>query len=158
MKERYLFRADWEGAAERGILELRPNASRLLVPSYPALRTVRGVPILMFLGYLALLGVVLSIFVGRGDAISLLAAAAATLAAFAGFVLLYVWWDRVNLPILAEEPSRAQPIVVLGLESRQKVSELRAKAGDTETRVTVHGTREQLEEALRFAGLAVGAG
>lgn len=157
MKERYLFRADWEGAAERGILELRPKASRLLVPSYPALRIVRGVPILMFLGYLALLGVVLSIFVGRGDPISLLGAAVATLAVFGGFVLLYLWWDRVNLPILAEEPSKAQPIVVLGLEGRKRVSDLRAKVGDTETLVTVHGTREQLEVALRFAGLAAGS-
>jgi len=154
MKERLLFRSDLEGVPLRLILELRPKSARLLAPSYPALRTARLVPLLMYLGYLGLLLAVLSVLLGRGDLISAILGTIAVVAVFGGFVRLYGWRDRANLPILAEEPGRAREITILGVAPRRKVTELRVRIEETEARVTVYGTRNQVEEALQFAGIA----
>jgi len=156
--ERYLLRADLQGYTYREILEVRPGSVRLLHPSERARRLSRWTSTLFALGYLFVLGS----FMGAGSAGGLLVSGwgglviAAGLVAFfiTGLVLLLLWWDDRNLPILAENPDAATAVEVLGVTSFGTFQEIRARADGRDLRIAVHASKGLLAEVLRFAGIA----
>ncbi len=81
---------------------------------------------------------------------------AAGLVAFfiTGLVLLLLWWDDRNLPILAENPDAATAVEVLGVTSFGTFQEIRARADGRDLRIAVHASKGRLAEVLRFAGIA----
>ncbi len=131
---------------------------RLLHPSERARRLARWTSTLFALGYLFVLGS----FMGFGNAGGLLISGLAGLFLAAGFiaffftglVLLLLWWDDRNLPILAENPYSARPVEVLGVTSFGTFQEIRAQAEGQELRIAVHASNRRFAEVLRFAGFS----
>jgi len=72
---------------------------------------------------------------------------------FAGLVVLLLWWDDRNLPILAENPDSSRPVEVLGVTSFGTFQELRARVDGQEHRIAVHASKGRFAEVLRFAGI-----
>jgi len=157
--ERYRLRADREGYTYREILEAKPGSVRLLHPSGRARSLSRWTSTLFALGYIFVTGSVLGAGVSAGSSASgvpgLVPSVGAVVLFIAGLVLLLLWWEDRNLPILAENPSSAMPLEVLGVTSFGTIQELRARSDGREMRIVVHGPRERVSVALRLAGVSV---
>ena len=152
--ERYLFRADSEGYAYRQILEVRPASIRLLHPSEKARRFTRWISTLFALGFVFVFGAFVSrtALVLTLSGLSGLVIEAALIAFyFAGLILLLLWWDDRSLPLLAENPGASVGLDVLGVTSFGTFQEIRARTSGREVRITVHGSKAKVGEALRFA-------
>jgi len=156
--ERYLLRADLQGYSYREILEVKQGAVRLLHPSERARRLSRWTSTLFALGYLFVLGSFMGAAGSAGGllvsgAVGLVIAAGFIAFFFAGLVVLLLWWDDRNLPILAENPDAVRPVEVLGVTSFGTFQELRARVDGQEYRIAVHASKGRFAEVLRFAGI-----
>lgn len=157
VRDRFLFRADYEGYAHRDLLEARPGSVRLLRPSESARRTVRAVEILIALAFIFVGGSVLWVVFSTLSLSGLPAwVGAASLFAvfFGGLIAVEMWWENRSLPLLAEQPTRALDVSILGVQSFGTFQELRAATPSGEFLITVDGRRDRLLEALRLAGSA----
>ncbi|TLZ84895.1 MAG: hypothetical protein E6K02_09765 [Methanobacteriota archaeon] len=156
--ERYLFRADSEGYAYRRILEVRPGSVRLLQPSENARRFTRWISTLFALGFVFVFGAFVSqtaIVLTLSGLSGLVIEAALIAFYFAGLILLLLWWDDRSLPLLAENPGASMGLDVRGITSFGTFQEIRARTNGREVRIAVHGSKEKVGEALRFAGFAM---
>ncbi|HLQ42070.1 MAG TPA: hypothetical protein VK189_04365 [Thermoplasmata archaeon] len=156
--ERYLFRADSEGYAYRQILEVRPGSVRLLHPSEKARRFTRWISTLFALGFVFVFGAFVSqtaLVLTLSGLSGLIIEAALIAFYFAGLIVLLLWWDDRSLPLLAENPGASVGLDVVGVTSFGTFQELRARTSGQEVRIAVHGSKERVGEALRFAGLAM---
>ena len=156
--ERYLFRADSEGYAYRQILEVLPGSVRLLHPSEKARRFTRWISTLFALGFVFVFGAFVSqtaLVLTLSGLSGLIIEAALIAFYFAGLIVLLLWWDDRSLPLLAENPGASVGLDVVGVTSFGTFQELRARTSGQEVRIAVHGSKERVGEALRFAGLAM---
>ncbi len=153
-QNRFLFRAGREGYAYPELLQLRSGAAQVLVPSEQARRRARIVSTFIALAYVFIVGPL----VGRLAALSgslILAPVVAVTGFFVGLIGILVWWDRLSLPLLAENPRSILDVELIGLQSFGTFQEIRARAQGEELRIAVPGSRERLQEATRKAGFVL---
>ncbi len=154
MRERYLFFADRDVTTYRDLLEIRPGRARLVTPSEAA-RSFRWVSsIAFFVGYTAIAGPVCFLGIALGIGLLLpywIGAVVAVLVWGLGLFSLYIWWDRHNLPFLAESPANAIELQLLGARSLGAVQDVRARTPDgQEMHLVVDSRAPRFWEAVRF--------
>ena len=142
----------------RQILEVRSSSVRLLHPSEKARRFTRWISTLFALGFVFVFGAFVSqtaLVLTLSGLSGLIIEAALIAFYFAGLIVLLLWWDDRSLPLLAENPGASVGLDVVGVTSFGTFQELRARTSGREVRIAVHGSKERVGEALRFAGLAM---
>ncbi len=146
MRDRYLFFADRDTATYRDLLEIRPGQARLVTPSEAA-RSFRWVSsIAFFIGYTAILGPVCFLGIALGIGLFLPYWVGVVVAAVVwglGLFFLYLWWDRRNLPFLAESPAGAVNLQLLGVRSFGTFQDVRARTPTGEEFHLVVDTRAE---------------
>lgn len=153
-QNRFLFRAGREGYTYPELLQIRSGAAaQIVMPSEQARRRTRIVSTFIALAYLFVVGPLiggLASFLGS----SIVAPIVAVAGFFVGLIGILVWWDRMSLPLLAENPRSIRDIELIGVQSFGTFQEIRARAQGEELRIAVSGSRGRLEEATRKAGFA----
>jgi len=131
---------------------------RLLHPAEKARRFTRWISTLFALGFVFVFGAFVSqtaLVLTLSGLSGLIIEAALIAFYFAGLIVLLLWWDDRSLPLLAENPGASVGLDVVGVTSFGTFQELRARTSGREVRIAVHGSKERVGEALRFAGLAM---
>ena len=79
---------------------------------------------------------------------------------FAGYLAVFLWWDRRSLPILPEGPSRWEELVLLGARSFGMFQEVRARNREgEELHLVVDARAPRFWEAVDLLeGKAAGSG
>ncbi len=130
MRDRYVFSADRKATEYRDVLEITPGHARLVTPMGVArsMRWLGSIVLMMF--YLGYAGIVLAVLLGGLVAVGLpqwLAVTAIAAAWIAGFLVMFRWWDRQTLPLLADSPLRVEELVLLGARSFGTYQDVRAR-------------------------------
>jgi len=151
---RFLFRAGRKGYTYPELLEIRPGAAQILVPSEQARRRARIVSTFIALAYVFIVGPLVGGLVAFSG-FPIVAPVVAVIAFFIGFIGILVWWDHMSLPLLAEAPRSILDVELIGVRSFGTFQEIRARAQGEEVRIAVPGPRRRLEEATRKAGFVL---
>lgn len=133
MRDRYLFSADRKASEYKHVLEITLGHARLLTPSYSARHVRWIVSIGLAVAYYSLVSFLM---VPLLAALSLAGSAPAVAwtvivvlfgVLFGGFFVLFFWWDRRSLPLLADAPSGWMELILLGARSFGTFQDVRAK-------------------------------
>ena len=154
MRDRYLFSADRKVTEYRDLLEITRGRARILTPSAAAFswRWAMSVVYLVFyLSVASLLFVFLTIEPTppwlRGWPAGLFVG----LMWVIGFLLLFTWWDRRSLPMLADSPAQTTDVVLLGARSFGTYQDVRARTmSGEEFHLVVDARAPQFWEAVRL--------
>ena len=153
-QDRFLFRAGREGYTYPELLQIRSGAAaQILMPSEQAKRRTRIVSTFIALAYVFVVGPLIGLLAAFSG-FPIVAPIVAVVGFFVGLIGILVWWDRMSLPLLAENPRSIRDIELLGVQSFGTFQEIRARAQGEELRIAVSGSRGRLEEATRKAGFA----
>jgi hypothetical protein len=150
-ENRFLFRAGREGYTYPELLQIRPGAAQILVPSEQAQRRTRIVSTFVALAYVFIVGPLVG-GLAAFSRFSIVAPIVAVAGFFVGLIGILLWWDRMSLPLLAENPRSIRDIELIAVQSFGTFQEIRARAQGEELRIAVSGSRGRLAEATRKAG------
>ena len=150
-QNRFLFRAGREGYTYPELLQIRSGAAQILMPSEQARRRTRIVSTFIALAYVFVVGPLIGGLASFSGS-SIVAPIVAVAGFFVGLIGILVWWDRMSLPLLAENPRSIRDIELIGVQWFGTFQEIRARAQGEELRIAVSGSRGRLEEATRKAG------
>ena len=157
MRDRYLFPADRKSSEYRTLLEITSRRARLLTPSERARRVRWVVSIAFAIVYVGLwVWLVGPSFAtlsraGLGVVAAGLIFGAFSVLWFVGALLLFRWWDRESLPLLAEAPSQSLELVLFAARSFGTFQDVRARIPSGEEIHLVVDAREQpFWEAVRL--------
>lgn len=157
MRDRYLFSADRKASEYRSLLEITPGRARLLTPSRESRYARWFISIVLGMSYVAiwswLFGPVLAVLslTGAALAVAWVILAVFSLLWFVGAFLLFTWWDRRSLPILADAPSQALELVLLGARSFGTFQDVRARTPwGEEIHLVVDARAPRFWEAIRL--------
>ncbi len=157
VRDRYLFTADRKASEFRSLLEITPGRARLLTPSNDARRLRWLVSVGLAVAYVVvwsgLVGPAASLISLGGAAV--VAAWAAfglfTVLWFVGAFLLFRWWDRRSMPLLADAPAHALELVLLGARSFGTFQDVRARTPwGEEIHLVVDARPDPFWEAVRL--------
>ena len=130
VRDRYLFSADRKVTEYRDVLEITPGHARLVTPTGTA-RALRWIgSLVVFVFYFAYAGIAtISLMSPFSPAwLSGWPGLVLTIVAWlAGFVLLFWWWDRRTLPLLADTPLRSEELILVGARSFGTYQDVRAR-------------------------------
>ncbi|HII40022.1 MAG TPA: hypothetical protein HA326_02270 [Thermoplasmata archaeon] len=157
MRDRYLFSADRKASEYRRLLEITPGHARLLTPSKAAGQVRWFVSIALALAYVAIWSW-LFWFVVVGLSLAGVAPVAAwvlfgafSVLWFVGGFLLFLWWDRRSLPLLADAPGHSLELVLLGARSFGTFQDVRARTPwGEEIHLVVDAREPRFWEAVRL--------
>lgn len=157
MRDRYLFSADRKSSEYRSVLEITRGRVRLLTPSRADRRARWVISVALAFGYVALwswwFGPTISVLFlwGPGSLLAWALLIVYTALWLAAAVLLFLWWDRRSLPILAEDPSYALELILLGARSFGTFQDVRARTlfGE-EIHLVVDARAPRFWEAVRL--------
>ncbi len=136
VRDRYLFGADRSSSEYRQVLEITPSRARLLIPSSEAQGWKWLVSVGILVGYLALTwpaSVVLTVvFATLPDVAAWIVAIVLVLVWILGLMILFYFWDRKSLLLLADEWSESTDVVLLGARSFGTFQDVRARTRNGE--------------------------
>ena len=116
-QNRFLFRAGREGYTYPELLQIRSGAAaQILMPSEQARRRTRIVSTFIALAYVFVVGPLVG-GLGAFSGLSIVAPIVAVAGFFVGLIGILVWWDRMSLPLLAENPRSIRDIELIGVQS-----------------------------------------
>ncbi len=154
MRDRYLFSADRTASEYKTVLEITPGHARLVTPSAAAgiLRWILSLACFglytTFAGFVVV--VVLTVVTGPGLPGWALAILFGVIW-LAGFLLLFRWWDRETLPLLADSPAQATDLILMGATSFGTFQEVRARTmRGEEMHLIVDARAPRFWEAVRL--------
>ncbi len=133
MRDRYLFPADRKASEYRSLLEITRGRARLLTPSGSDRRARWVISVALAIAYVALWSWIFAPAMGFLSPLGPASLAAwavfvmFTVLWFVGAFLFFQWWDRRSLPILADAPSQAVELVLLGARSFGTFQDVRAR-------------------------------
>jgi len=130
VRDRYLFSADRKVTEYRDVLEITPGHARLVTPSAAArgLRWVGSVVLFfVWFSYAGILFVILTTELVSPWLAGWPGLLLAGLGWIVGFFLLFLWWDRRSLPLLADSPASATELILAGARSFGTYQDVRAR-------------------------------
>ncbi len=154
MRDRYLFSADRKVNEYKTVLEITPGHARLVTPSAAA-RMLRWILSIVGFGlYTTVVGVSVLAIVTEGLGPSYPSWAPFLLFVivwFGGLFLVFGWWDRQSLPLLADSPYQVAELILLGATSFGTFQEVRAKTlRGEEFRLIVDSRAARFWEAVQL--------
>ncbi len=132
MRDRYLFSADRKVTEYRDVLEITRGRARLLTPSASArmLRWFMAIGVFVVYYGIGTFGLVV-LTLGLGGFVAALPGWAVVIAFgvfwFGGLFVVFLWWDRRTLPLLAENPAEAIELILMGARSFGTYQDVRAR-------------------------------
>jgi hypothetical protein len=154
VRDRYLFSADRTASEYKTVLEITPGHARLLTPSMSARNWRWAISLLYYIIYTG--------FFGTALGLGLIYVFGLVLPSWAGFFLfgivwigglflIFFWWDRRSLPLLADAPSQVTELILLGATSFGTFQEVRAKTlQGNKLRLVVDTTPPRFWEAMQL--------
>ncbi len=156
MRDRYLFSADRKVTEYRDVLEITRGRARLLTPSASARMLRWFMAIGAFVVYYGIGSFGFAVLaLGLGGLVAALPAWAAITAFgvfwFAGLLVVFLWWDKRTLPLLAENPVQVIELILMGARSFGTYQDVRARTMRGEEMHLVVDTRApHFWEAVRL--------
>ncbi len=154
MRDRYLFSADRKVNEYRDVLEITRGHAKLVTPSAAA-RGLKWVgSIVLFFIWFSYAGILFVLLTTELTSPWLAGWATLLLAGFGwivGFFLLFFWWDRRSLPLLADSPASVAELILMGARSFGTYQDVRARiVRGEEMHLVVDARATRFWEAVRL--------
>jgi hypothetical protein len=154
VRDRYLFSADKKTTEYETVLEITPGHARLVTPSKASHYWRWTISLLYYIIYTGLIGTLLGTLLIYVTGPVLPSWAAFLLFAvlwIGGLFVLFFWWDRRSLPLLADAPSQVSELILLGATSFGTFQDVRARTmRGEELHLVVDATAPRFWEAVRL--------